>query len=595
MHEQLSESLTMLYQHDRQEPGGEDSNLTSAQRSARYSMDGSLHIYRAPQEGVSGQTTRRPRNSEAVITSDRRPRYSLKHEELSLCSDSAQPIGPPQRRTSEESASRDQAKSENGAERSVENELNVADLVIGKRYGSQAYSQYLGERCTRSNQEDMLTTPVRLEAGTGVLLDDAAVLGARWRNPKTSNLFFVTSQENDTSNSTSLEKQGVTRYYHCDTSGGSVSTVPDPPSLRQGVYYSEPGAFRILSGEVPRGGTSDDVESLIGSFTSHPSTGLRNIYETTLMVEASLVNDDPVPDDECSSSKDSANFMAHETHVGGTTTTNPLVEALPMEDFQTVKDFFRTRKVQCILLLLAMIFVFLSLGTAYAVNGFSKRIPTNSSTPPRDMVPTNPPTLEGDLTLEYFVQVALPGHTRLELRRENSPQTKALRWLRNNTFLESYDLSRRMQRFALATFYFSTSGDRKWKNKKGWLSDDDECTWFFSPGQDGDNFDVCSENMIRRFSLAENSMHGTFPLEISFLGSLEELDMSSNMLSGFLPTTLGQMSSLRSIQLFDNYLSGTVPMELGDATSLEVFDVGKHLGIRNRFVVNIVTKDESIS
>ena len=333
----------------------------------------------------------------------------------------------------------------------------------------------------------------------------------------------------------------------------------------------------MTSGEI-RHSTNEDIESLVGSDTSHFNVRPHDPYEAAMMVEASLVNDDPVPDDEWPSMPAPPNFTASTadgTQMTNTTKASPIVEALPMDEYLTVKDFFQTRKVQCILIALGAAFVVLALGTVYSVTGFSKRMSSVSNSTALNYAPTNPPTSAGDLNLKYFLEVAIPEDTRKALRRENSPQTKALRWLRNNTLLASYDISRRMQRFALATLYFSTDGDRRWLKKDGWLSDDDECSWFFTANQEGKVRKPCDNGVMIAFYMVENNMRGTLPLEMSFLTSLQTLEMPGNIITGFLPTTLGQLSLLQSIHLFNNFLSGTVPNELGDALNLEIIDVGE--------------------
>jgi hypothetical protein len=526
-----------------------------------------------------------------------RPRLAL--EEASCSSGAAQPMQPPRRRRSDHSNGRRQAKEQDASAyyqpvvttQSEREGIRTLDLVLGKRYAYSSSSgrgeighEYFGgetlqpPRFTRKDNPN----PMMLEAGTGVLVEDLVLGGELDRSgrrsagacPRNRNFGWSSEKESE------LRGGGVAR-------SDSLSTMPDPPSLHQLAHYVVPGAFRMTSGGIPRE-ANDDVESLIGSMTSNSPGGIRNSDESSpAIVEASLVSEDHVQSDVYPPVHASAFTvgMGESTHTtqsyftsGTTTKASPIFEALPMDEILTVKAFFSTRKVKCFLLLLAVVFSILALGTAYGVTGFSaSRSSSGANATYYDDSPTNPPTTEGDLDLVYFVQVAIPDHTRSALRQQNSPQSKALSWLRNNTFLESYDLRRRMQRFSLATFFFSTGGERRWRDSSGWLSDDDECTWFFSSDQTEGNFEPCDNNAVTRFSLVENNMRGTFPLEISFLSSLEVLEMPRNVLTGFLPSTLGQMSLLRSIQLFDNYLSGTVPNEIGDASSLEILDVGEYL------------------
>jgi hypothetical protein len=51
-----------------------------------------------------------------------------------------------------------------------------------------------------------------------------------------------------------------------------------------------------------------------------------------------------------------------------------------------------------------------------------------------------------------------------------------LTWLEGNANLDDYPDWKRIQRYVLAVFYYSTNGD-EWRRNTGWLSDEDECTW----------------------------------------------------------------------------------------------------------------------
>jgi len=74
----------------------------------------------------------------------------------------------------------------------------------------------------------------------------------------------------------------------------------------------------------------------------------------------------------------------------------------------------------------------------------------------------------------------------LEVSSESSvnglgiPQKKALDWIlkNNNTrFVPEKDRNQIMQRYQLATLYFSTNGEN-WTNNGNFLSADDECNWY---------------------------------------------------------------------------------------------------------------------
>lgn len=56
------------------------------------------------------------------------------------------------------------------------------------------------------------------------------------------------------------------------------------------------------------------------------------------------------------------------------------------------------------------------------------------------------------------------------LQEPSTPQNNALLWLSNNINLDTYSDEKRIQRYALATFFYSTNGDN-WKRNTGWITD----------------------------------------------------------------------------------------------------------------------------
>ncbi|KAL3925923.1 MAG: hypothetical protein SGILL_000066 [Bacillariaceae sp.] len=396
----------------------------------------------------------------------------------------------------------------------------------------------------------------------------------------------------------------------------SLSTAPGPPSLHLRDHYMRPGAYRIRRGEEGRHVDNDSVasSSLRTLSTIRTNLGLGAI-------EASLVEDATPPNVEATQSQDtdmihtrpslncfsdhtatsddhqytmansrtnsssdddedyefpSAPSPAAYTVSGGgmtfatTSTCSQVVEAQPFDEQHTIRAFFKRKKIRCMICFLVLVFLCLTIGTVYAVTGFADgqfKGNGGGGTENNDgddveasPAPSSSPTSQGDLQLEYFVDVALPSYTRNALRRASSPQRKAFDWLLNNTMLASYPLPRRLQRYALATLYFSTGGEKRWNKNFGWLSDEDECEWFSMEIE----VPVCGENGFKILSLSSNSLRGTLPLEISLLSSLELLQVNENILTGFLPTSLGGLEQLREI-----HLSQIMPPQLGQLKSLK--------------------------
>lgn len=169
-------------------------------------------------------------------------------------------------------------------------------------------------------------------------------------------------------------------------------------------------------------------------------------------------------------------------------------------------------------------------------------------------------------------------------------QNKAFNWLASTPNLNDYPHERKIQRFALACFYYATNNvateynpnPRPWKDDTHWLSDKHECDW---PGI------ICTtEGRIQSISLEHNDLSGRLPLELGMiwddlkvlelsfnditmvdddwdvfyhLKKLEKLALSANHVisSTGIPSQLLRCWNLRKLLLSSNQLSG--PLENG--------------------------------
>ncbi|KAL7519562.1 hypothetical protein ACHAWX_004320 [Stephanocyclus meneghinianus] len=141
----------------------------------------------------------------------------------------------------------------------------------------------------------------------------------------------------------------------------------------------------------------------------------------------------------------------------------------------------------------------------------------------------------------------------------SSPQFKAYSWIAGSDYASLTDIIL-LQRYALATLYFSTAG-AGWEENDFWLSDENECPnenahWFGVDSCDGGG-------MVTHLNLPSNNLVGTLPKELSHLRMLKVMDVSDNKLYGSLPTQFGQFQELEVLQLSGNLLSGTIPDDLG--------------------------------
>jgi len=99
------------------------------------------------------------------------------------------------------------------------------------------------------------------------------------------------------------------------------------------------------------------------------------------------------------------------------------------------------------------------------------------------------------------------------LQTPSTPQNDALRWLAGNTNFDKFSETRKIQRYVLATLFYSTNGSF-WQNKTGWLSDSDECAWHNSAFAR-----VCFEGAIVELYLNTNNLEGVLPAEIALLSN----------------------------------------------------------------------------
>lgn len=151
------------------------------------------------------------------------------------------------------------------------------------------------------------------------------------------------------------------------------------------------------------------------------------------------------------------------------------------------------------------------------------------------------------------------------LRTNGTSQRQALEWLAadtSNNILRQYSTDRIIQRYALATLYFSAGSGENFRFNGRFLQGD-ECTdWL--PGkrlQCNDRFRVLE------LDLSRSRLNGTLENEIGLLQHLRVLDLSENNLFGFLPNALYQLRRVEEINLSFNHFRGGIPEEYRNLTN----------------------------
>lgn len=214
---------------------------------------------------------------------------------------------------------------------------------------------------------------------------------------------------------------------------------------------------------------------------------------------------------------------------------------------------------------LLLIALGISLGVYFGVRS-SPEEPTQPTAPPVHVVPTAAPSSTRQAQL-----LALLSPLSSLLDDDSSPQSLAFDWLLSDVYSEALSNDRLIQRFALATLWFSTNGTH-WEHG-GWLERRDECLWgeVVDDEDFADEVDIsCSSNnnVVLQLSLCCTSLQGELPPEVGLLTGLTSLILGSNLLTGNAPTELGNLGNLTRLILDNNQFQGPIPTDLARLTNL---------------------------
>ncbi|KAL9189740.1 hypothetical protein ACHAXT_009415 [Thalassiosira profunda] len=248
-------------------------------------------------------------------------------------------------------------------------------------------------------------------------------------------------------------------------------------------------------------------------------------------------------------------------------------------------------------------------GDAESVNGED-----DADVQDKDPVPVGPPVQLAELTavmqmLDDFLSESDSNAHRVV----GSPQHRAIKWIERTSLAPGSDLDlspyvdlagqtpsplpgeieeHLIQRYALATLYYSTGGVSPdagksegrprsgWKDPSYFLTERHECQWSNSrrsavagarPSSGHSLGVTCDEDLrVTELNLNDNGLSGTLPNELRGLRRLRKIDMSSNPdLGGALPADLSQLSELRLLLLARNAITGTFPSSYGALANLE--------------------------
>lgn len=130
-----------------------------------------------------------------------------------------------------------------------------------------------------------------------------------------------------------------------------------------------------------------------------------------------------------------------------------------------------------------------------------------------------------------------------------------------------------IQRYALATFYYSLGGE-SWDFSMNFLGPDRTCLWFqtlrTTTGQRNNFGASCNaDGKISIILMPWNNMQGTIPAEVGLLTDLEFFAIPANRnINGVLPEQMKKLTKLEFIHVGNNALNGPVPEWIGGLTKL---------------------------
>jgi Leucine-rich repeat (LRR) protein len=305
---------------------------------------------------------------------------------------------------------------------------------------------------------------------------------------------------------------------------------------------SRPGAFPMTGGPIALRQVHDRAAEPQG-----PQPTRANQVEREPQVEAELV--DPDVENQILEKR-------IQEHIEAERTNTAVATVVSEDELKT----FQWRRVVCVV---GVVFVAIAIAVALTV----------TKTQPSSSAPTMAPTLSPAPTeiIELLAFVSFDGGA--SLNNASSPQSAAARWLADNKNLGNYSDERKIQRYALATLYYSTNGDN-WDDKQNWTTDGDECHgWWSKPDSEGGETKrlSCNSNgSITILNIEDNNLHGTLPEEIALLSSsMFELSLKDNEIGGKLPSTLGKMTRLKTLDLEKKNFSSTILTEFGNMMTLE--------------------------
>jgi hypothetical protein len=169
--------------------------------------------------------------------------------------------------------------------------------------------------------------------------------------------------------------------------------------------------------------------------------------------------------------------------------------------------------------------------------------------------------LKGRITSSFDV-LGLPAtHTEM-FNNPESPQARALNWVASSEKYDDYDGDQRLQRYALAAFFYATYAVRNayvtqqvpWTTAEKWLGEEHECEW---EGITCDPSATTGNRVVTSIELEEHRISGEIPLDIVLMReTLRSLILSNNLIfmEGDALEVFSYLENLEVLMMADNYI-----------------------------------------
>ena len=156
---------------------------------------------------------------------------------------------------------------------------------------------------------------------------------------------------------------------------------------------------------------------------------------------------------------------------------------------------------------------------------------------------------------------------------ECSSNNIALWWLANDTLYNNYD-EKRWNRFLLVSLFVDWTRETpdRWNRSDGWLTSDDECTWYGI---------TCTGVRITDLNFTDNNVKPNAGLSLNLLQftDLISIQLTKSFLQNSIPTEIANLKNIKRLVLSDHQFTGIIPLELFKLSKLQHLDLsGSALG-----------------